>query len=268
MGVIIIMNNDKKELVERKIKTRLKTTGRSNVKKLISYLEAEKFFEKPASINHHSNYKGGLAEHSLLTLKYLKHIYRSFKDGFHIPEDSLVIEGLLHDLCKIDCYEIDTEPATDKQEDYLNSLIGNHRLDLTEIKQILVDGDLTKSYASSLIDWLKNDGQEENKPEQENSWSWSEDSLSIGHGEKSIILAQEFIEMKEREMMAIRWHMGAWEDGVAGGSKNNQFDGAVNKYPDVQLLVIADQLATFHESWVNMEVDNNEDSGQNRKSGD
>ncbi len=43
-----------------------------------------------------------------------------------------------------------------------------------------------------------------------------EDTFPVGHGEKSVIVAQRYIQLTEQESMIIRWHMGysdpAWDD--------------------------------------------------------
>lgn len=39
-------------------------------------------------------------------------------------------------------------------------------------------------------------------------WEHNNNILLNGHGEKSIILFQPFVELTEEEMLCIRWHMG------------------------------------------------------------
>ncbi len=78
-----------------------------------------------------------------------------------VDVESLLICGLLHDVCKIDCY--------------------------------------------------KKSGKE---------WIWNKDCLPMGHGEKSIYIIQKFMKLTDEEALAIRWHMGGWDDAVMGGSKD------------------------------------------------
>ena len=68
------------------------------------------------------------------------------------------------------------------------------------------------------------------------------DTLPIGHGEKSIFLLQKFINLTDEEAIAIRWHMSAYDSAVKGGdlAYNN-----AQKYSLVTLLQVADQLSTF-----------------------
>ena len=41
-----------------------------------------------------------------------------------------------------------------------------------------------------------------------------EDQLPLGHGEKSMFIAQRFIALRDDEAMAIRWHMGGYDDAA------------------------------------------------------
>lgn len=53
-------NNIKNEII-----LLLESTGRENIDKVIQHMEANGFFEAPASVVHHNNFIGGLAKHSL-----------------------------------------------------------------------------------------------------------------------------------------------------------------------------------------------------------
>ena len=41
-----------------------------------------------------------------------------------------------------------------------------------------------------------------------------EDQLPLGHGEKSAMLALRFLDLTDDELMAIRWHMGGYDDAA------------------------------------------------------
>lgn len=41
-------------------------------------------------------------------------------------------------------------------------------------------------------------------------WYDVEDSLPLGHGDKSVIMLQNFIRLTQEEMLGIRWHMGGY----------------------------------------------------------
>lgn len=68
-----------------------------------------------------------------------------------------------------------------------------------------------------------------------------EDQFPVGHGEKSVMIIQKFIELTEEELAAIRWHMGAYEPKENYGTLGQAF----NKYPLALYLHIADLKATY-----------------------
>ena len=43
------------------------------------------------------------------------------------------------------------------------------------------------------------------------------DQLPYGHGEKSVYLIEHFMRLKTAEAIAIRWHMGGFDDAARGG---------------------------------------------------
>lgn len=68
------------------------------------------------------------------------------------------------------------------------------------------------------------------------------DDFPYGHGEKSVLLASRFLRLTEEETMAIRWHMGAFDEAVKGGFNLSQ---VYEKYPLALELHIADMRATY-----------------------
>lgn len=70
-----------------------------------------------------------------------------------------------------------------------------------------------------------------------------EDSLCYGHGEGSAYIIGAFMKLSREESMAIRWHMGGFDDAVRGGSR--ALNGAMEKYPLVTLIHIADMMASY-----------------------
>lgn len=70
-----------------------------------------------------------------------------------------------------------------------------------------------------------------------------EDEFPFGHGEKSVFLIERFIRLKPSEAMAIRWHMGGFDDAAQGGSRS--ISQAYEKYPLCVKLHMADIEATY-----------------------
>ena len=75
----------------------------------------------------------------------------------------------------------------------------------------------------------------------------TEDTLPYGHGEKSVYMLSGFYygegRLTREEAMAIRWHMGGFDDSVKGGAYylSNAFD----KYPLAVMTHLADLQATY-----------------------
>ena len=74
-----------------------------------------------------------------------------------------------------------------------------------------------------------------------------DDPLPYGHGEKSVYIANGYIRLNREEAMAIRWHMGGFDESVKGGSF--ALAHAFEKYPLAVKLHLSDLEATYlHEN--------------------
>jgi len=84
----------------------LQTIKRPGIDSLMDYLLESDYFIAPASTRFHNSFPGGLCHHSL-------NLVHAFNDANKqllnpLPLDSVVLCGLLHDLCKVNAYlEID-----------------------------------------------------------------------------------------------------------------------------------------------------------------
>lgn len=67
-----------------------------------------------------------------------------------------------------------------------------------------------------------------------------EDKFPYGHGEKSVFLIERFMRLKPAEAMAIRWHMGSFDD-----SNGYSISQAYEKYPLAVKLHLADLESTY-----------------------
>ena len=112
-------------------------------------------------------------------------------------EDSIVIAGLLHDVCKTNFYT-------------------------REIRNVKTPGKR---------EWNEKEVYAIN------------DELPFGHGEKSVFLLMRHIRLTEEEAIAIRWHMGGFDDAARGGCF--AISEAYDKYPLAVKLHIADLEATY-----------------------
>ena len=80
------------------------------------------------------------------------------------------------------------------------------------------------------------------------------DQLPYGHGEKSVYLIEHFMRLKTDEAIAIRWHMGGFDDAVRGGSY--AISDAYNRYPLAVKLHASDLIATYLMEQGTSEVEN------------
>lgn len=74
-------------------------------------------------------------------------------------------------------------------------------------------------------------------------WYDIEDQYPMGHGEKSVYLLRQFIELTPEEALAIRWHMGGFTPGM-DYSMRQAFSKAASMTPLVPLLHAADLIAS------------------------
>ncbi len=70
-----------------------------------------------------------------------------------------------------------------------------------------------------------------------------QDAFPYGHGEKSVFLIERFVRLKPAEAVAIRWHMGGFDEAVRGGSY--AIGEAWHQHPLGVMLHIADLEASY-----------------------
>lgn len=71
------------------------------------------------------------------------------------------------------------------------------------------------------------------------AWEYNNATLLPGHGDKSVIMLQQYMQLTEEEMLCIRWHMGAFDD-----KENwNSYGRSVTLFPNVLYTHTADMIA-------------------------
>jgi 23S rRNA maturation-related 3'-5' exoribonuclease YhaM len=75
---------------------------RPGMDSLLDYLFESDYFTAPASTSFHSVFSGGLVQHSLNVTREFSRENALWQKP--IPHDSVIICGLLHDLCKVGAY--------------------------------------------------------------------------------------------------------------------------------------------------------------------
>lgn len=82
--------------------TLLQRVKREGISDLIEYLEMSDYFITPASTKYHGAYEGGLCEHCLNVTEMFEQRNKVLEKP--VPEESVILCGLLHDDCKIGFY--------------------------------------------------------------------------------------------------------------------------------------------------------------------
>ena len=200
----------------KKFEELLGSVQKDGIHKLMNYIKnSTDFYKAPASTRFHLACEGGLSQHSLnvydcLIAKKESPIWKPILA--EIPDDSLIIIALLHDLCKANFYS----EGTKNQKTY----------------------DPEKVAAAEV--WQR-------KHDSKGDFIWEtiktyqvDDQLPLGHGEKSVMIIQCYIRLSMQEVMAIRWHMGFSEPK----ENYNSLGQAMEKYPIILALHEADLEAT------------------------
>lgn len=183
----------------------LLSTGREGIQQTITNLEKLGFFEAPASTRFHLAEKSGLLQHSLHvydTAMKLREQMISMNPELEarLPEDSVTICALLHDICKAEIYKVGFRNKKNEET-----------------------------------------GRWESVPVYETDYS----HFPIGHGEKSVIRLMTWgIKLLMDEMLAIRWHMSAWNLPFQDYEAQGNISAARDKSPLVTILQCADMLAS------------------------
>ena len=96
----------------------------------------------------------------------------------------------------------------------------------------------TNFYTISLRNVKNERGQWEQRP-----YYTVDDQFPFGHGEKSVFVIERYMRLKEEEAVAIRWHMGGFDEAARSGGFT--ISHASEKYPLAVLLHMADLEATY-----------------------
>lgn len=181
----------------------LRSTEREGVEDLLAGLEEMGFFSAPASANHHLNTEGGLVLHSLNTCKAALMVWEGMKA---------------------------LEPGLERE-------VGRDNVIIASLLHDVCKSDIyfrsVKKRKNVIGQWEDSEG-----------YKVSYKNFPMGHGEKSVILLLcNGLEMSDDEMLAIRWHMGAWGINMNSYEDQRCFDTSQKLYPLVSIVQVADKLA-------------------------
>lgn len=183
----------------------LSETSRKGIDQVLAKLEELGFFVAPASSKFHLSCKGGLLEHSM-------NVYNA---AMMIREKA-----------------VKTKPELEEQLP----------LDSVAICTLLHDVCKTDIYKEGILSRKNADGYWEKYLGFQVDYNAG---LPLGHGEKSVIMLMSWgLELKPEEMLAIRWHMTAWDLPMQSPEHKESLNAAKAKTPLVSLVQLADGFAT------------------------
>ena len=181
----------------------LQSTGRKGVDNVISMLEEQGFFTAPASTRFHLAYEGGLLEHSLGVCRI----------ALMVRKQVLLVRPEL-------------EPQLPIQSVILTTLL--HDVCKAEIYKLA----------------MKRRKNEQGYWEDYQGYDVDYSDFPVGHGEKSVIvLLQSGLELTKEEILAIRWHMSAWDLPFQSYELMGSLNAAREKTPLLGILQAADGLS-------------------------
>lgn len=87
---------------------------RKGMDKLLNWLKQSDFFTCPASTRYHDSCEGGLLHHSLCVYDEAERLLAAYPE-IEVPEDSVIIATLFHDLCKVNFYTTEQRNRKNKE---------------------------------------------------------------------------------------------------------------------------------------------------------
>jgi HD superfamily phosphohydrolase YqeK len=190
--------------LKEKFDKALSHVKRDGLDDLINWLETETdFFSAPASTRFHGNYQGGLLEHSL-----------------HVLEFALTnLNWLLR-----------YKPELEKIKESV--IIAALFHDVCKVNQY--------HWGEEKFTKINDNGRDRWAKYQAYGFK---DDLPMGHGEKSVFYISKYIELTTSEILAIRWHMGYSEPGVALDGLPKYAYQQASQDPLVKLIHAADVIS-------------------------
>lgn len=189
--------------VQTKFKIMLLSTNREGMERVVKRLEEIGFFKAPASTKFHLNYEGGLMEHSMNVCNMALELRELMLSKKECLSDALPRESVIIAALLHDVCKADIYKPAIKRQKNANGV---------------------------WCDVLSYDVDYSNYP--------------LGHGEKSVIwLLQNGLQLTDDEIMAIRWHMTAWDLPFQSPEMKGNLNAARERCPLMALIQAADGLA-------------------------
>lgn len=182
----------------------LLSTGREGIEQVIVELGKLGFFDAPASTKFHLNKVGGLLEHSM---------------------NVCTVALRLRDMM------VEMNPELEQQLPRESVIIAS----------LLHDACKSDIYRPKVSYRKTHDGKWEQIPGYDADYS----NMPLGHGEKSVIMLQMWgLKLTLDEILAIRWHMTAWELAFQSPEQKGYLNAARAKSPLCTIIQTADGLSS------------------------
>ncbi len=180
----------------------LRQTGREGIDSVVDYLDKAGFFRAPASVNRHLSRDGGLLEHSM-------NVYRM---AMMLREQMVAMK-----------------PETEQ------------RLPVESVTITALLHDVCKANIYRKVTKYRKDAN--NRWESYDGYDTDYGRFPLGHGEKSVVMLLRLgLELTNDEVLAIRWHMGAWDLPFQSYEAKSNISAA-SDVPLVAIIQAADALA-------------------------
>lgn len=182
----------------------LRSTEREGIEDVIEELDELGFFSAPASTRFHLCKEEGLLEHSLNVC----HVALKVREVMLAMDDSLL--------------------------EYLPK-------DSVIIATLLHDACKAEIYKPTMKRRKDEFGRWVDVPGYDVDYS----NMPLGHGEKSVIrLLRCGLDLSDDEVLAIRWHMSAWDMPFQSSELRENFNEAKKQCPLLSLVMAADGLSS------------------------
>ena len=188
---------------QKKFKEMLLLTNREGMENVIERLEEQGFFKAPASTKFHLNYEGGLLEHSM-------------------------------NVCDM---ALELREVMIRKKEGLRDLLPKESVIIAALFHDVCKADI---YKPAVKRQKSERGVWCDVPGYDVDYS----NFPVGHGEKSVIwLLQNGLKLTADEIMAIRWHMTAWDLAFQSPEMKGNLNAARERCPLMALIQAADGLA-------------------------
>ena len=189
--------------LKRKFNEMLLSTNREGMANVIGKLEELGFFMAPASTKFHLNYEGGLLEHSM-----------------NVCETALELRDMMI-----------------RKKEKLGEFLPKESVIIAALLHDVCKTDIykpaIKRQKNELGVWCDVPG-----------YDVDYGNFPVGHGEKSVIwLLHNGLKLTEEEIVAIRWHMTAWDLPFQSSEMKGNLNAARERWPLLSLIQAADGLA-------------------------